>query len=100
LLDILARLTFSLFPNPSSQLTPLLRETLTASLLEQTTCVILLDWETPWKWLRDLRDRITMLMRFLHETTRSQNNGPEYERVVNTIIAQCSPPLLPHLLKV
>jgi hypothetical protein len=87
--DILARLTFSLFPNPSASLTPLLHETFTPSLLEKTTCVILLDWSTPWRWLRDLRDWISVVMGFLHETTRSRDNAAEYERVVGEIIAQC-----------
>jgi dynein light intermediate chain 1, cytosolic len=84
--DILARLTFSLFPNPSPSLTPLLHQTFTPETLAKTTCVILLDWSTPWKWLRDLRDWIAVVMGFLHETTRA----PEYEAVVNDIIAQCN----------
>lgn len=87
--DILARLTFSLFPNPSASLTPLLHEASTPSLLEKTACVILLDWSTPWRWLRDLRDWISVIMGFLHETTRSRDNAAEYERVVGEIIAQC-----------
>src|SRR5689334_7538456 len=33
-IDILARLTFSLFPNPTTALKPLLHETLSSSLLE------------------------------------------------------------------
>ena len=84
-IDILARLTFSLFPNPSASLTPLLHQTFTPDTLAKTTCVILLDWSTPWKWLRDLRDWIAVVMAFLHETTRA----PEYEAVVNEVIAQC-----------
>jgi dynein light intermediate chain 1, cytosolic len=86
--DILARLTFSLLPNPSGSLTPLLHETFTPSLLSQTTCVILLDWANPWRWLRDLRDWISVVMGFLHETTRSE----EYERVVSDTISNCIPP--------
>jgi hypothetical protein len=70
-------------------MTPLIHETFTPALLAQTTCVILLDWSTPWRWLRDLRDWITVVMGFLHETTRSKDNAAEYERVVNEIIAQC-----------
>ena len=89
-LEILARLTFNLFPNPSSSLTPLLHETFTPALLSQTVCVILLDWDTPWRWLRDLRDWITLVMGFLHETTRSSTRAAEYESVVNEIITQCS----------
>ena len=88
-LDILARPTFYLFPNPSASLTPLLHETFTPSLLEQTACVILLDWSTPWKWLRELRDWISVVMRFLHETTKSSGKANEYERVINENIAQC-----------
>lgn len=90
--DILARLTFSLFPNPSASLTPLLHQTFTPTLLAQTTCVILLDWSTPWRWLRDLRDWIGVVMGFLHETTQSQDRAAEYEQVIDEIIAQCSPP--------
>lgn len=51
--------------------------------------MILLDWSTPWRWLRDLRDWISVVMGFLHETTRSRENAAEYERVVGEIIAQC-----------
>ena len=91
MLDILARLAFSLFPNPSNSLTPLLHQTFTPTLLSQTTCVILLDWSTPWRWLRDLRDWISVVMGFLHETTKG-NDAAEYERVVNEIIAQCTNP--------
>jgi hypothetical protein len=87
-LDILGRLTFSLFPNPSVSLTSLLHQTFTPSLLERTTCVILLDWASPWRWLRDLRDWIAIVMGFLHEATRSGESASEYERVVNDIIAQ------------
>ena len=89
MLDILARLTFSLFPSPSGALTPLLHETYTPSLLAQTTCVILLDWSTPWRWLRDLRDWISVIMGFLHETTKSKDDAAEYERLVSEIIANC-----------
>src|SRR5579859_7167977 len=89
MVDILARLTFSLFPNPSASLTPLLHETFTPRLLAQTTCVILLDWSTPWKWLRELRDWISVVMRFLHETTKSSEKANEYERVINENIARC-----------
>ena len=46
---------------------------------------MLLDWSTPWKWLRDLRDWIALVMAFLHKTT----GAPEYAAVVNDIIAQC-----------
>jgi len=89
--DILARLMFSLFPNPSRALIPLLHQAFTPSLLQQTTCVILLDWTTPWRWLRDLRDWISLVMGFLHETTRSsQDTAAEYERIINKTIAQCS----------
>ena len=52
--------------------------------------MILLDWSTPWRWLRDLRDWISVVMGFLHETTtRSKDTGAEYERVVSEIISQC-----------
>jgi hypothetical protein len=54
--------------------------------------VILLDWSTPWRWLRDLRDWISVIMGFLHESTRSQDLASDYERVVNEIIAQCIDP--------
>jgi hypothetical protein len=94
-IDILARLTMSLFPNPSKELTPLLHQTFTPTLLSQTTCVILLDWSTPWRWLRDLRDWISVVMGFLHESTRTGDKAAEYERVVSEIISKCiSPPFL------
>jgi hypothetical protein len=51
---------------------------------------MLLDWSTPWRWLRDLRDWISVIMGFLHETTHSRDNAEEYERVVDEIITQCT----------
>ena len=94
-IDILARLTMSLFPNPSKELTPLLHQTFTPTLLSQTTCVILLDWSTPWRWLRDLRDWISVVMGFLHESTRTGDKAAEYERVVSEIISKCMFPSFP-----
>lgn len=57
-LDTLARLSLYLLTDPSPSFTPLLRPLLTPRTLPHMLLVILLDWNEPWSWLRQLRDWI------------------------------------------
>ncbi|KAF2758369.1 hypothetical protein EJ05DRAFT_492725 [Pseudovirgaria hyperparasitica] len=56
--DTLARLSLYLLNNPSPSFTPLLKPLLTPRTLPHMLLVILLDWNEPWAWLRQLRDWI------------------------------------------
>ncbi|KAF2807270.1 uncharacterized protein BDZ99DRAFT_77169 [Mytilinidion resinicola] len=59
--DTLARLSLYLLTQPTPSFTPLLKPYLTPKTLPNMLIVILLDWEHPWLWLRQLRDWIRVL---------------------------------------
>ncbi|KAL6707614.1 hypothetical protein ACN47E_003964 [Coniothyrium glycines] len=59
--DTLARLSLYLLANPSPSFTPLLKPYLNPRTLPHTLIVILLDWNHPWLWIRQLRDWIRVL---------------------------------------
>lgn len=61
LLDILARLSLYLLANPSPSFTPLIKPYLNPRTLPHMLVVILLDWNHPWLWIRQLRDWIRVL---------------------------------------
>jgi len=65
LLDILARLSIYLLADPSPSFTPLLKPLLTPQTIPNTLIVVLLDWSTPWFWLRELRNWIRLLRTLL-----------------------------------
>lgn len=59
--DTLARLSLYLLANPSPSFTPLIKPYLNPRTLPHTLVVILLDWNHPWLWIRQLRDWIRVL---------------------------------------
>ncbi|KAF1961025.1 dynein [Byssothecium circinans] len=59
--DTLARLSLYLLANPSPSFTPLIKPYLSPRTLPHTLVVILLDWNHPWLWIRQLRDWIRVL---------------------------------------
>ncbi|PGH05949.1 hypothetical protein AJ80_08261 [Polytolypa hystricis UAMH7299] len=59
--DILARVSVHLLSEPSSAFAPLLKPLLTPKSIPETLIVILLDWESPWLWVRQLREWIRLL---------------------------------------
>ncbi|MDI1492292.1 MAG: hypothetical protein OHK93_003504 [Ramalina farinacea] len=58
--DILARLSIYLLAQPSPSFAPLLSSRLTPQSIPESLLVILLDWNEPWLWIRQLRDRIIL----------------------------------------
>lgn len=60
-LDTLARLSLYLLANPSPSFTPLIKPYLNPRTLPHMLVVILLDWNHPWLWIRQLRDWIRVL---------------------------------------
>jgi dynein light intermediate chain 1 len=60
-IDILARVSVYLLSNPSSSFAPLLRPLLTPQSIPETLIVILLDWSSPWTWVRQLCEWIRLL---------------------------------------
>lgn len=59
--DTLARLSLYLLANPSPSFTPLIKPYLNPRTLPHMLVVILLDWNHPWLWMRQLRDWIQVL---------------------------------------
>jgi len=59
--DTLARLSLYLLANPSPSFTPLIKPYLNPRTLPHMLIVILLDWNHPWLWIRQLRDWIRVL---------------------------------------
>jgi dynein light intermediate chain 1 len=47
--------------DPSPSFAPLLRPLLTPQSVPETLIVVLLDWSSPWTWLRQLREWIRLL---------------------------------------
>ena len=60
-LDTLARLSLYLLATPSPSFTPLIKPYLNPRTLPHMLIVILLDWNHPWLWIRQLRDWIRVL---------------------------------------
>lgn len=65
--DVVARLSLFFLSQPDPAFLPLLRSLFTPSTLENTMIVLLLDWNKPWEWLRQLRTWVRLL-RSLFET--------------------------------
>lgn len=61
LTDILARVSTYLLSEPSAAFAPLLKPLLTPKSIPDTLIVILLDWENPWTWVRQLRQWVRLL---------------------------------------
>ncbi|KAF1915750.1 dynein family protein [Ampelomyces quisqualis] len=59
--DTLARLSLYLLATPSPSFTPLVKPYLNPRTLPNMLIVILLDWNHPWLWIRQLRDWIRVL---------------------------------------
>ena len=60
-LDTLARLSIYFLSEPSPAFASLLRPLFTPQLIPESLLVILLDWNEPWSWVRQLRDWILLL---------------------------------------
>ncbi|KAF2680531.1 dynein [Lentithecium fluviatile CBS 122367] len=63
--DTLARLSLYLLANPSPAFTPLIKPYLNPRTLPHLLVVILLDWNHPWLWIRQLRDWIRVLRQLI-----------------------------------
>lgn len=61
ILDILARVSVYLLSEPSPSFASLLKPLLNPKSVRETLIVILLDWDSPWLWVRQLRDWIRLL---------------------------------------
>ncbi|EER27873.1 hypothetical protein CPC735_032090 [Coccidioides posadasii C735 delta SOWgp] len=59
--DILSRVSIYLLSEPSPAFAPLLKPLLNPKSVRETLIVILLDWESPWLWVRQLREWIRLL---------------------------------------
>ncbi|OSS54850.1 hypothetical protein B5807_00772 [Epicoccum nigrum] len=59
--DTLARLSLYLLANPSPSFTPLIKPYLNPRTIPNMLVVVLLDWNHPWLWIRQLRDWIRVL---------------------------------------
>ncbi|KAF3033608.1 hypothetical protein E8E12_000917 [Didymella heteroderae] len=59
--DTLARLSLYLLADPSPSFTPLIKPYLNPRTIPNMLVVILLDWNHPWLWIRQLRDWIRVL---------------------------------------
>ncbi|KAF2703767.1 dynein [Pleomassaria siparia CBS 279.74] len=59
--DTLARLSLYLLATPSPSFTPLIKPYLNPRTLPHMLVVILLDWNHPWLWIRQLRDWMRVL---------------------------------------
>ena len=60
-LDTLARLSLYLLASPSPSFTPLIKPYLNPRTIPNMLVVVLLDWNHPWLWIRQLRDWIRVL---------------------------------------
>ncbi|KAI1915647.1 hypothetical protein LOZ61_001579 [Ophidiomyces ophidiicola] len=59
--DILARVSAYFLSEPSPAFAPLLKPLFTPKSVRETLIVLLLDWESPWLWIRQLRDWVRLL---------------------------------------
>ena len=70
--DILARLSIYLISEPSPSFAPLLKPLFIPQSIPESLLVLLLDWNEPWLWVRQIRDWV-VLMRSI---TSSLDDGP------------------------
>lgn len=59
--DVLARLNIYMLASPSASFAPLLRPLFTQKTVKDTLITVLLDWQDPLKWARQLRQWIRLL---------------------------------------
>ncbi|KAJ4504346.1 hypothetical protein HRR83_009490 [Exophiala dermatitidis] len=59
--DVLARVNVYMLANPSASFAPLLKPLFTTKTVKDTLITILLDWEEPFTWARQLRQWIRLL---------------------------------------
>ena len=75
---MLARLSIHLLASSSAAFTNLLKPNITIQTIPNTLIVILLDWNTPWDWLRQLRDwlrRLRSLLLSLDDSSKDALEG-------------------------
>jgi len=65
--DILARLSVYMLANSDPAYAPLLKLLFTPQSIPDTLVVVLLDWSSPWSWMRQLRHWIQTLRSVLNE---------------------------------
>lgn len=70
--DILARLSIHFLSESSPAFAPLLKPLFTPQSIPETLLIILLDWSEPWRWVRQIRDWVTML----RDITSSLGDAP------------------------
>lgn len=64
--DIIARISVYSLSEPSPSFAPLLRPLLNPKSIPETLIVILLDWSSPWTWIRQLREWVRLLRHVLY----------------------------------
>ncbi|KIW04582.1 uncharacterized protein PV09_04331 [Verruconis gallopava] len=75
--DILARLSIYTLSSASTSFAPLLKPLLTPKTLSHTLVVILLDWNQPWHWVRQLRDWIRLIRSIVVSLDDESKNAME-----------------------
>ncbi|KAF6239753.1 hypothetical protein HO173_002299 [Letharia columbiana] len=70
--DILARLSIYFLPESSPTFAPLLKPLFTPQSIPETLLIILLDWSEPWRWVRQIKNWITMI----RDITSSLGDAP------------------------
>lgn len=85
--DVLARLGLYLVSSPTPAFSPLLKPLFTPDLLSDTLVVLLLDWRTPWNWLRQTRRWIRLLRNIFSELDNDAKEA--LEEVMKA--CRCSP---------
>lgn len=63
--DVLARLNVHMLTNPSGRFVPILKPLLSADIVKDILVVILLDWNDPFKWARELRQWTRLLRKVI-----------------------------------
>ena len=71
--DTLARLSIYLMSDPSPAFAPLLKPLMTAQTIPESLLLLLLDWNEPWLWVRQLKRWISLLRGIM----ASMDNGTE-----------------------
>ncbi|KAI9667162.1 MAG: hypothetical protein M1831_001339 [Alyxoria varia] len=65
--DILARLSIYMLAEPHPSFTKLLQGIFTPTTISNTLIVILLNWDSPWHWIRQVQDWVRILRTILND---------------------------------
>lgn len=80
--DTLARLSLYLLANPSPSFAPLIKPYINPRTIPHMLIVILLDWNHPWLWVRQLRDWIRVLRSLIVSLDMETRDALEENRAV------------------